>query len=71
MKTITVDNSFGKPKQITREDFIKTCRDHATQFYLIAVGDETSEVAEMVKTAERIAGVEFDRIYARQEKVNG
>ena len=66
MKTITVENSFGKDKQITRLDFITQWYEHMGQLNRLS-WDHADEFKKMQMRISEIAGEEFDRLW---EKAN-
>ena len=66
-KTITVENSFGKDKQITKSEFSGTWRRHAGQLLMIDASDEwTREVTAIVEKVITRCDAEFERVYAGQ-----
>jgi hypothetical protein len=62
-QTKTVDGYFGKPRQITREDFIKRWGGHFNEALHLA--DNTAQYEELQHMGQRIrelAGAAWDRI---------
>lgn len=61
-KTIEVIGYFGKPKQVTRDKFIKTWVDHAAQL------SEIMMIGALLDNVRESAGNRFDEMYAIQNK---
>ena len=59
-RTIEVFGYFGKPKQITKQDFIARWSSHASELLNIGVN-----VMDITTTK---AGEEFETLYANQNK---
>lgn len=63
MQTKTVEGFFGKPKQITRDDFIKRWTEHVGQMYcLAATTAEYKELRDMLNRVAELAGQAWDRM---------
>lgn len=63
--TITVEGTFGKPKQITRDSFVRTWQNHASDLFAVMPYERVVELASEVATA---AGKRWDEEYANQTK---
>ncbi len=62
-------NGFFKPKQVTREEFVKQWSELVGDLYNIAnTPTHIADVAAMVIQVRNIAGAEFDRVLAVQTK---
>jgi hypothetical protein len=65
--TITVTGYFGKDKQITRADFIKTWRDHVQELTRLSCEFEfATKIRDWMRETEFEAAREFDRIHNEQ-----
>jgi hypothetical protein len=60
--TLEIMDFFGKPKQVTRDQFIKTWIDHAAQLR------ELMPVNDFLDTVRKKAGERFDECLARENK---
>ena len=71
-KTIMVQNSFGKDKEINLADFIKRWKDHAQELNGLASSEAQSDlVATIVDLVEGMAKREFNRLYWLQNAKKG
>lgn len=54
---------FGKPKQITRSDYIQRWVSHANDLYSVTnTSEQHAEVRAMIERIEVMAGAAWDRI---------
>ena len=69
MQTITVSNSFGRDKEITREEFIRQWVEHVGQMHRICETEVDMNMVRLIKkNAEDMAARSFDETYKRQMK---
>ena len=68
MKTITVQGFLGKDKQINREDFVKTWKDHANELQSVGNNHEQwNEIKQIIRRVEELAGERFDLLLKRED----
>ncbi len=65
--TITVADSFGNDKQITRADFTKRWTDHIRELRSLQPSLSSKRITSIKKEISNAAAAEFDRIYLAQE----
>ncbi len=60
--TITVTGYFGKDKQVTREEYISTWKEHASQFHRLRPSAKWEDLEMVEATVLKWAEDEFDRL---------
>lgn len=67
--TIEVHGMFGKPKHVTRLQYINEWANHCDQLYNLTVTqDDHATIVNMVATLKEMAGRRWDEIYERENR---
>lgn len=66
--TIEVENSIGKSRHVTKEQFVERWKNYAGQFHTLFPSMSIGEANMISAIVQMRAGQEFDRILAKDEE---